>query len=482
MKVLFNPIYRLKVDKGKVFIFHRGGIVCTEDQHDEGFCGAIHPLYAIILSFLNGEEIDDTIENIRKFIPMDAKELFKFITGLLDCEYTKEILYKNYSILFPSKLIITSDKKRDIVYNPEDFLLDDVDLSVSRPISVSKLTLMVNNICSTNCYYCYADKRKIVKNGIPLDRYKQIIEEAKTDGVVAIDVIGGEFFLYPYWKQLYSFLIEHNYYPLLSTKTCLKESDIKFLSENKCTQLQFSLDSLIPETLKRMLGVNERYVEDVKHTLQLLDKYGIKVAIHSILTQKNSTKEDFISIFNFIETLSNILYWKPDAGGESIYVNSTVKGTIAPTKEAEVSIFALCENLQSKVSFPIIYSGLNNDDTHSSIKTWTKFNERSICSGNYFQLFILPDGKVTICEELYWHPKFIVGNILEQSLDEIWNSEAALNLYHLGQSQISDESPCKTCNDFEACRIPKQVCYRDIVRKYGEKHWDYPDVNCPKSL
>ncbi|ELX66829.1 hypothetical protein HMPREF0662_01896 [Prevotella nigrescens F0103] len=26
------------------------------------------------------------------------------------------------------------------------------------------------------------------------------------------------------------------------------------------------------------------------------------------------------------------------------------------------------------------------------------------------------------------------------------------------------------------------VCYRDIVRKYGTKHWDYPDVNCPKSL
>ena len=47
---------------------------------------------------------------------------------------------------------------------------------------------------------------------------------------------------------------------------------------------------------------------------------------------------------------------------------------------------------------------------------------------------------------------------------------------------VVDESPCKTCKDYEACRIPKQVCYRDVVRKYGTKHWDYPDVNCPKSL
>lgn len=75
---------------------------------------------------------------------------------------------------------------------------------------------------------------------------------------------------------------------------------------------------------------------------------------------------------------------------------------------------------------------------HSS-KTWTKFNERSVCAGNYLQLFILPDGNVTICEELYWHPKFIVGNILEQSLNEIWNSKAALNLYYLKQSDISEK-------------------------------------------
>jgi radical SAM domain protein len=47
---------------------------------------------------------------------------------------------------------------------------------------------------------------------------------------------------------------------------------------------------------------------------------------------------------------------------------------------------------------------------------------------------------------------------------------------------VVDESPCKTCKDYESCRIPKQVCYRDIVRKYGTKHWDYPDVNCPKPL
>ena len=107
-----------------------------------------------------------------------------------------------------------------------------------------------------------------------------------------------------------------------------------------------------------MLGVNDRYVENVKHTLKLLDKYGIKVAIHSILTQKNSTEEDFKSIFDFIKNLSNILYWKPDTGAESIYVKSAIHGTIAPSKKAQEAISALCNKLQGNVSFTILYSGL----------------------------------------------------------------------------------------------------------------------------
>ena len=219
-----------------------------------------------------------------------------------------------------------------------------------------------------------------------------------------------------------------------------------------------------------------------KGAQSLLDKYGIKIAIHSILTQKNSTEEDFKSIFDFIKDFTNILYWKPDVGAESIYVNTAVHGSIVPTKKAQASVSVLCNKLQKNANFPILSSGLEEKEMPSSAKTWAKFNERSVCAGNYLQLFVLPDGNVTICEELYWHPKFIVGNILEQSLNDIWNSKAALNLYHLKQSEISDVSPCKTCRDYEACRIPKQVCYRDIVRKYGAKHWDYPDVNCPKCL
>lgn len=45
------------------------------------------------------------------------------------------------------------------------------------------------------------------------------------------------------------------------------------------------------------------------------------------------------------------------------------------------------------------------------------------------RLFVLPDGKVTLCEQLYWHPQFILGDLKEQTLAEIWQSPRANGVF-----------------------------------------------------
>ena len=134
--------------------------------------------------------------------------------------------------------------------------------------------------------------------------------------------------------------------------------------------------------------------------------------------------------------------------------------------------------------FPIKYSSLYSVSEEKNITYDEKlkvFNNRGICSGNFSSLFILPDGKVTICEELYWHPQFIIGNIIEQSLEEVWNSQIAHEVYAFKQQNIAKNSACAVCEEYEKCRSLKQVCWRDIIRAYGSDNWTYPDPNCPKS-
>lgn len=107
-----------------------------------------------------------------------------------------------------------------------------------------------------------------------------------------------------------------------------------------------------------------------------------------------------------------------------------------------------------------------------------EFFNRTFCSGLFSSLYILPDGQVTICEQLYWNKRFIVGNVKDSSIQEIWNSEAAKSLYELSQKEIPQDSLCSSCDKFKECRTYRQVCYRDIIRKYGSDKWYYPDVKC----
>lgn len=84
-----------------------------------------------------------------------------------------------------------------------------------------------------------------------------------------------------------------------------------------------------------------------------------------------------------------------------------------------------------------------------------------------------------MCEQLYWNKDFIIGNIMENSIEEVWNSPKAQSLFFINQKDIPSDSRCSTCSDFIKCRETRQVCYRDIIKKYGATKWYYPDVKCP---
>ena len=137
-----------------------------------------------------------------------------------------------------------------------------------------------------------------------------------------------------------------------------------------------------------------------------------------------------------------------------------------------------------KSNFRINYGGLDNfseDNTKNFEEKRKEFNNRGLCTGNFSAMFILPDGNVTICEELYWHEKFILGNVINDSLINIWNSDKANYLKMIPQKDFPSDSPCANCSEYYTCREIKQVCWRDIVKGYGKEKWYFPDVKCPKA-
>lgn len=94
------------------------------------------------------------------------------------------------------------------------------------------------------------------------------------------------------------------------------------------------------------------------------------------------------------------------------------------------------------------------------------FYARSSCSGNMSSFMILPDGNVTYCEETYFNPNLMLGNILESSIMDVWSSERARNLFYLPKSIFPNDSPCSSCKEFEDCRYSKGICWVDVMAAY----------------
>ena len=91
------------------------------------------------------------------------------------------------------------------------------------------------------------------------------------------------------------------------------------------------------------------------------------------------------------------------------------------------------------------------------------------------RLFILPDGKVTICEQLYWNSHFIIGDVQRTNLKDIWQSQEALYLCNLSRQDIGQHNKCQACTHFEECFRYGNRCWNNITKAYGKKYWDYPD-------
>ncbi|MCR5312237.1 MAG: SPASM domain-containing protein [Bacteroidaceae bacterium] len=86
-------------------------------------------------------------------------------------------------------------------------------------------------------------------------------------------------------------------------------------------------------------------------------------------------------------------------------------------------------------------------------------------------------GKVSVCEQLYWHPQFIIGDLKTQSLTKICNLPKAKALFAFNKSDYVDSS-CSKCKALDFCNTNKRRCYVKTIKAYGTDNWNYPDPRC----
>ncbi|MCU0288918.1 MAG: radical SAM protein [Acidobacteria bacterium] len=484
---ILNPDYSLKYDKKRVIITNK-----YNDPTYSNFIGFVHPVYAILFSLFDGrKKLGEVIESVSILLKKESSEVSNIVTPLLENEDPLFFNFDNTPFSFPKKLLVKTNGKLPENFekhNPQEFFIpkDELDLRSWRLYYPLDALFMVNTRCVTDCIYCYADRRNKMDCKIPIKRLKEIIKEAKRLKMRSFDLTGGETFLHEHWEEFLKELAVNDFKPYLSTKYPIGPDIIKKYKDLGLKKIQISIDSIYKEKIMQILNVKEDYYHRLLETFKNLDENDFDIYTNTQLTSVNSDPAHIEALINYLLGLKNIKRINFGAAGYSLYKSEDnylkYKAPLETVKQVESLVNDLKTKHEGNVN--INFSGYSdrNRIINKDVKEKEKnFKERSRCSANFYAFVILPDGKVTICEELYWHPVFIIGDLNKQSIEEIWNSKRALELYNISQDLIRSESMCKKCEEFESCHKYKGVCWKEILYAYGYENWDYADPKCFKA-
>ena len=443
-----------------------------------GWMSRIHPAYAMMLSFFSEpSDLSIACNNIADFFQLPIDGIKDFIFGLLSAEEPVYATLDGSTSGFPINLIIEADKEfaPRTKYSPEEFKFDELDFETTRmflaPVSI---VFMPNNNCITDCIYCYADtKTKPMQLGI--DQIKTFVKEAKELKVRNVMITGGDFFMYRHWSELLHLLIEEGYAPdLISTKVPLTPQSIEIFDQFNI-RLQMSIDSVSSTIAQRVLHVNENYSQNMRQTLKNINASSIRFQVATVLTNLNDSIENLEELADFLKGLDRLERWEIRVAFRSLYSKENFE-SIKSNRRQISAIEKWIEQKQKNFPTEILWSP---DDVKykKSVGGSAKF-EGPVCSANMTNMVILPDGAVSVCEQLYWNKNFIIGNICKNTIAEVWNSSKAIELWKRKQSSINPQSPCRTCSDFASCFHASNRCYANIMKAYGMDNFDYPDPRC----
>ena len=475
INVVLNPDYFLRNDEKRAFIINKYSFNNSAD----GWSSIIHPIHAMIFSFFTkNESYEITLIKISDFLSMSSTEVEELLTPFIENPEDVYVTLENTQFNIPRNILIKSEKEitYDRTYSPEDFCCVDYDFTTKRYLKAPlNMTFMPNNNCLTDCIYCYADKNHKIDMNISFDRLIEILDEAKKLSVLSFNVVGGEVFTYPNWRRLLKEIKKRHFDIMrLSTKVPISLDDIKFLKSIGIHEIQVSLDSLIENEIKLIVKANKTYIKKIQDSLQNLKNEEFNIQIATVLTKHNASIESIDSIFEFINRIK-VNSWSIVPGMESLY---KPEQSFRAKKDALFVLFDYVDSLKNNCSIKISIDKTFVERNYGKFEGGSTSFTGASCSALCSHIFILPDGKVTMCEQLYWNPHFLIGNLSYQTITEVWNSDRAMWFLRLKPEILQSTSPCSTCEIFEKCYNNMNRCWTEVIKAYGNENWDYPDPRC----
>jgi MoaA/NifB/PqqE/SkfB family radical SAM enzyme len=271
-------------------------------------------------------------------------------------------------------------------------LLDRVECFFAHPKSIHVVLL---NKCNLKCIMCPYHSPKYTSyhtsdyfRNLKLMSEKVFLKIAEYAGKSGINLQFGQIEEPLMHKKIFDFLEIANkagvpYIHMTTNGTLLDHDKADRLSRTGINSVMFSLDAATPEIYQKIRGTNLVEVEkNIRYFLPLARKNGIQVMVSFIMqTEAHNEREQFLEKWRHIG-VDSVTYYV-------LAKHDPVTGTIIQDKQ-----------LYDK-------------------------GKRYPCASPWVQSVVFPEGEVSLCCKTMsivgWKGIVSVGNLHEQSFDEIWS-------------------------------------------------------------
>jgi radical SAM protein with 4Fe4S-binding SPASM domain len=336
----------------------------------------------------------------------------------------------------------------------------------------------ITSACNLSCKHCRASENISCSSTLhpSFNAYKRIIIEFAKNEVFMVGVTGGEPLLHPYIFDILNELKKNNLSIILYTNaTLINDKNAKMLKEILSNDdiVHVSLDggNLESNDLQRGKGTFDK----VLFALDCLKEHEIKVRLNIVPT-----------IFNVdsIEDLCEIAIEKnvSEFGASPLMTIGRAKtGELAPNirklfdveirvaerlKNSGVNyIGGISGNISNFLEIPELFD-------FGIYKLEREISSVKICDAGNRKIFIDALGDVYPCSLFAGYLEFICGNLFNDNLQHIWNS----NKFNIFREGIAVCSTCKNCRLFSVCN---GGCMALSFSHFGKLN--YPDPRCKKS-
>ncbi|MBN1949878.1 MAG: radical SAM protein [Bacteroidales bacterium] len=343
---------------------------------------------------------------------------------------------------------------------------------LSAPYSVylyPSLGCNLRNICNK----CYVYHSQEVYKDVMLspENIKPIVDECVKMGVFHLTILGGEPLVYPHLFELLEYAVELPLIVSMSSNGILLSQENVSLLSKFIDRIQISLDG--PKTSSAELLKGKDTFEPTISAIKRLVNSNIYTTVSYVLTTENSSSEDiteFVSLMVSlgVHCLSFIQYYP---SGDSAIIervldtddNKKIKDTLDLLSNTYKEI-----DIHHEASFVFPESQPSWNYSNLSLYEKTSFG----CDCGRTRISIYPNGDVIPCDFLANRKEYIVGNIFNSSLIEIWNNSPSLNKFRA--RNVLNLTPCKSCEYQFSCT---GGCQAMALMAWGDINM--PDPRCP---